>query len=103
MSRTEISEDLTIDGNITSDGGEVTVKGSVNGDVSARSVDIQAAGQVNGAITADMVTITGRQSGRIKCSELALQKNAEVKADVTAQTMSSEKGARLVGRVQITG
>jgi cytoskeletal protein CcmA (bactofilin family) len=103
MSQSVIEEDLTIDGNITSDGGDVHVKGSVTGDITARAVDVHTTGQVKGAIEADQVKIQGKQSGRIKCAELALEKLAEVKSDVTAQTLSSEKGARLIGKVQITG
>ena len=41
--------------------------------------------------------------GRLLARARALEKNAEVTADVKAQTLSSEKGARLVGKVQITG
>ncbi|MCB2128837.1 MAG: polymer-forming cytoskeletal protein [Rhodobacteraceae bacterium] len=103
MTRSVIEEDLVIDGNIKSENGDVEVKGRVNGDIASRSVDVHVSGQVQGAITADQVTIQGTHSGRIDCSELSLQKDAEVKADVKAQTLSSEKGARLVGKVQITG
>jgi len=103
MPHSVIEEDLTIDGNIVSAGGDVNVKGTVNGDITARSVDVAVTGQVKGAIEADMVKVQGKQSGRIKCSELALERQAEVKSDVTAQTLSSEKGARLIGKVQITG
>ncbi|MEZ5778962.1 MAG: polymer-forming cytoskeletal protein [Paracoccaceae bacterium] len=103
MTRSVIEQDLTVDGNVTSKEGDIEVKGRVTGDIVSRSVDVHVSGQVQGAITADLVTIQGRHSGRIECSELSLQKEAEVKADVKAQTLSSEKGARLVGKVQITG
>jgi cytoskeletal protein CcmA (bactofilin family) len=103
MTRSVIEEDLAIDGNIATQDGEVDVKGRVTGDIIARSVDVHASGSVQGAIEADTVRIGGRQSGRIKCAELSLEKDAEVKADVTAHTLTSEKGARLVGKVQITG
>lgn len=103
MTRSVIEEDLVIDGNITSQDGDIEVKGRVTGDITARSVDVHANGSVQGAIAADTVRIGGRQSGRIKCDELSLDKSAEVKADITAQTLTSEKGARLVGKVQITG
>ncbi len=103
MTRSVIEEDLTIDGNVVSKDGDIDVKGKVTGDITSRSVDVHVSGKVQGAITADAVTIQGTHSGRIECSELALEKNAEVKADVKAQTLSSEKGARLVGKVQITG
>lgn len=103
MTRSVIEEDLTIEGNVTSKEGEVDVKGKVAGDVEARAVDVHPGGRVDGAIAAETVTIQGAQSGRIKCTELSLVKSADVKADVTARTLISEKGARLVGKVQITG
>ncbi len=103
MTRSVIEEDLTIEGNITSQEGEIEVKGRVKGDIASRSVDVNAGGRVEGAISAETVKIQGGHAGQIKCTELALEKDADVKADVTAQTMVSEKGARLVGKVQITG
>lgn len=103
MMQSTIEEDLTIDGNVSSENGDVHVKGTVTGDIRARSVDVHAMGHVKGAVEADHVRIQGRQSGRIKCLELALDANAEVKSDVIAQTLTSEKGARLIGKVQITG
>jgi cytoskeletal protein CcmA (bactofilin family) len=103
MTRSVIEEDLTIEGNVTSKEGEIDVKGKVTGDVDARAVDVHPGGRVDGAISAEAVTIQGAQSGRIKCTELSLVKTADVKADVAARTLVSEKGARLVGKVQITG
>ncbi|MFN6952414.1 MAG: polymer-forming cytoskeletal protein [Albidovulum sp.] len=103
MTKSVIEEDLTIDGNVVSKDGDIEVKGKVTGDITSKSVDVSVAGQVQGVITAEVVTIRGKHSGQISCSELALEKNAEVTADVKAQTLSSEKGARLVGKVQITG
>lgn len=103
MTRSVIEEDLTIEGNITSKEGEIEVKGRVMGDMAARSVDIHPGGRVEGAIEAETVRIQGGQSGRIKCGELSLDKDADVKADVAARTLISEKGAKLAGTVQITG
>ena len=103
MSGSVIEEDLVVDGNITSTEGAVSVKGKVKGDIAAKSVDVASGGQVDGSVTADHVNIHGRQSGSVKCVELSLGAASEVKSKITAQTMSSEKGARLVGEVQITG
>lgn len=103
MSQSIIEEDLEITGNITSNGGDVNVKGTVTGDITARAVEVHGSGQVKGAITAETVRIQGKLAGRIKCTELSLDNMAEVKADVFAQVMSSEKGARITGKVQITG
>ena len=82
---------------------DIDVKGKVTGDITSRSVNVHTSGRVQGSIKADAVTIQGVHTGSIECNELALEKNAEVKSDVKAQTLSSEKGARLVGKVQITG
>jgi len=103
MTKSVIEEDLIIEGNIASKDGDIEVKGQVKGDVTGESVSVHTHGNVTGAIKAASVRIQGRHTGQIECTELALEKTAEVKADVKAQTLSSEKGARLVGKVQITG
>ena len=103
MPNSVIEEDLIIDGNIEAKDGSVAVKGRITGDISAKTVEVLAGGQVQGAVSADSVSILGSHSGSIKCSELSLQSSADVKSDVTAQMMSSEKGAKLVGKVDITG
>jgi cytoskeletal protein CcmA (bactofilin family) len=103
MSGTVIESDLVIDGNLSSPSGTVCVKGKVSGDITAQSVDVSSTGQVDGALKADSVSVKGRQSGAISCTELSLGSTSEVRSEVTAKTMSSEKGARLVGEVRITG
>ena len=103
MSGTIIKQDLVIDGNITSSGGSVSVKGKVTGDITAKQVDVAMGGQVNGSVTADTVNIQGQQAGSVKCTELSLGSTSEVKSQIMAQTMTSEKGAKLVGEVQISG
>lgn len=103
MANSVIEEDLVVDGNIQAKEGGVAVKGRVSGDIDAKSVEVLAGGQVQGAMAAETVSITGSHSGSIKCGELSLQGTADVKSDVTARMMSSEKGAKLVGKVQITG
>lgn len=103
MTKTVIGQDLTIDGNVTSKDGDIEIKGRVTGDITSHSVDVSAEGTVHGAIKAEQVVIQGHHSGSIECSELSLQQAAEVKADVKAKTLSSEKGAKLVGKVEISG
>ena len=78
-------------------------QGLMASDITAKAVDVADGGQVDGTVSADNVSIKGRQSGSVKCKELALGSSSEVKSKVTAQTMMSEKGARLVGEVQISG
>lgn len=103
MSATVIETDLVVQGNMTAADGVVTVKGKVAGDITARSVDVAAGGNVEGAVTADNVSIEGNQSGSVKCTELTLGATSEVNSQVTAKTMVSEKGSKLVGEVRISG
>ena len=103
MAKTVIMEDLTVEGDISADGGEVSIKGKVSGDITARSVEVLAGCEVTGAIKADIVEIEGRVTGSVACKDLSLKSTSDVKADVTAATMVSEKGGKLTGKVQITG
>lgn len=103
MSNSVFEEDVVVEGNITSKEGSVEVKGQITGDVSARSVTVHQTGTVDGAVKADMVAIQGRQSGSIACDELTLDATADVKSDVNAKAMMSHKGAKVVGKMQITG
>lgn len=103
MNRSVIEQDLIIEGNISSKQGEIEIKGRVTGDLDANTVEIRPGGQVQGAIQAEIVRIEGSHAGTISCGDLVLDAEADVKADVTARTLVSEKGARLNGKVQITG
>jgi len=103
MADSLISEDLKIEGDIDAGGGKVIVVGQVTGDIKAGAVEVQGKGMVTGAINADNVLVQGSQSGRITCSELTLSSTSDVKSDVKARSMVSEKGARLRGKVEITG
>ena len=103
MTASVIESDLTIDGNIVSKEGTVSVKGRVKGDIQAKTVDVAGEGTVDGAVTADTVKIDGKQTGSVSCTELSLGATSHVSSKVTAKTMTSVKGARLTGEVQITG
>ena len=98
-----IESDLVVEGNISASGGAISVKGRVKGDIAAQSVEVEDGGNIDGSVSADMVKVFGTQSGSITCKELSLGAASEVKSKVTAQTMASEKGAKLVGEVRITG
>lgn len=103
MADSLISEDLKVEGNLDADGGKVVVAGEITGDVKAQSVEVGSKGSVKGAIAADTVVIQGTQSGKIDCSELTLSASSTVNSDVSAKSMISEKGAKLRGKVAISG
>lgn len=98
-----IEEDLTIKGNISSKGGNVDVKGKVIGDVTAEAVLVHGTGSLDGALAAKKIAIQGKHKGTLKCDDLTFASTAQVEADVSARTMTTESGAKILGKVQITG
>ncbi|MCG7521919.1 polymer-forming cytoskeletal protein [Ruegeria sp. Ofav3-42] len=103
MASSIVEEDLTIEGNVKSNGGSVDVKGNVVGDVSSDSITVQLSGSVAGALSAKKITIEGKHNGCLSCDNLKLTSTSRVQADVVARTMETESGARVVGKVEITG
>ena len=103
MASSVIEEDLTIEGNISSSEGSIEIKGSVVGDVSAKAVIIQPDGTIDGALSAKKVSIEGKLNGSLKCDDVKFASTSHVQADVLAQTMTTESGAKVVGKINITG
>lgn len=102
MTTSTISEELTITGNIKGSG-TIVVQGTVLGDITSQSVDILTGGRVDGNVTSDVAHVRGHLKGALNAKEVELHAQAFVDADVTAGTLSSEKGARIVGKVDIGG
>lgn len=98
-----IAEDLTIEGNISSGEGSVEVKGIVAGNVTAEEVIILPSGSIDGVLSAKKVSIEGKLKGSVKCGDLKLASTSHVQADVVAQTMTTESGAKVVGNLKVTG
>ena len=65
--------------------------------------DIQPTGEVVGSLSAETVTISGTLKGSVKGTDLSLQDTARVEADLTTNSLASNKGAKLVGRVEVKG
>lgn len=103
MASSIIEEDLKIEGNISSSGGSVEIKGSVIGDLAADSFVIQSGGSIEGAVSAKTVSIEGTLKGSLTCDELKLASTSDVQADVVAKTMTTESGAKIGGKVTVTG
>ncbi|CUH49761.1 bactofilin family protein [Ruegeria atlantica] len=103
MASSIVEKDLTIEGNVRSEGGSVDVKGQIVGDVSAGSITVQLSGSVDGALSAKKITLEGKHNGSLSCDDLKLASSSQVRADVVARTMEAESGASVVGKVEITG
>ena len=103
MASSIIEVDLKIEGDISSSDGRVDIKGSVVGDVAAEVVIIQPSGSIDGALSAKEISIEGKINGSLKCDDLKLVSTSNVQADVLAQTIVIESGAKVVGEFKITG
>ncbi|WP_299673905.1 polymer-forming cytoskeletal protein [uncultured Roseobacter sp.] len=103
MADSIIEEDMTIQGNVVSKKGSIEVKGNVVGDVTADALTVQSTGSIDGALSAKTIAIEGRHKGSLKCDDLTFAASSHVQADVTAQTMTTESGAKVVGKINITG
>ena len=102
MSKSLISEDLTIVGNIESKSA-IEILGSVTGDINAASVDIGESGKVEGKVNSEDVQIHGWIKGALSAVSVTVHSQAVVSASINAETMISENGARIVGKVNVTG
>jgi len=102
MTKSIISEDLTITGDI-SGSGLIEVQGTVRGDVNSQAIDILNGGQIEGNVKAETAHVRGQLKGSLSAESVDLYSDAVIDADVSAGTMSSEKGARVVGKVDIGG
>jgi cytoskeletal protein CcmA (bactofilin family) len=98
-----IEEDLMIEGNIRSSEGSVDIKGRVIVDVSVEMITIQLSGSVDGAMSATKIVVVGSHTGSLKCDDLKLASTSRVQADVVAKVMATENGAKVRGKIDITG
>lgn len=91
-----ISSDLTINGNLTSEG-DVQVDGTVEGDIISNKLTVSSSATVRGAIEAETVVVAGHVTGQIKARHVTLAKTARVIADVIQERLSIEPGAFFEG------
>ena len=103
MNETIIQEDLTVHGNLVAKDGSISIGGNVAGDIDAKGIEILSHGSVKGGIEAEEVNISGSLEGSVKCSQLTLGDRSQLKADVTAGTMTMSAGAKVDGRGKVGG
>lgn len=95
-----ISEELTIEGDLASEG-SIDVSGRIVGDVVASKIEVLAGGQLSGSVKADELTVRGQYTGDAKCSSVAIAAGATVRSNIVAKRLSCESGAEITGRLEI--
>lgn len=93
---TIISADLTVTGNLASDG-EVQIDGVIDGDVRSARLSVGQNGKIVGSVRAERALVRGRVDGQIRAQEVTLTRTAQVKGDIYHDTLSIEPGAQLDG------
>ena len=91
--RSVLGADLRITGEITS-AGSVEVLGEIDGNITANGQE----GRVKGSISAHSVEVKGKLDGKVGCESFTLRSTAQVKADVRTNSIVIESGAEIDGR-----
>ena len=93
----QISADLTIIGNLISQG-EVQVDGEVQGDLHATVILVGENARVTGNVVANEVTVRGTVQGSVRGNRVLLQSTSKVEGDVFHQQLGIEQGAFFEGK-----
>ena len=101
MGKTIISDDLKITGNLSGKA-EIDVAGRIDGDVEGISIDILTSGSVSGAVRVTTAQIRGHLTGSLKAETVEFQSGADVKADISANDLEMQKGARVRGKLDVS-
>ena len=91
-----LSSDLTITGNLESEG-DMQIDGTIDGDIKSFTLTVSESGVIRGTIDAEEVTIAGSVTGQIKARHVILVKGAKVIADLIQDRLSIEPGAFFEG------
>ncbi len=96
---TVISNDLTIHGNVTSEG-IVRLEGTIIGDMNCTSLVVENDGSISGNISAKEVKVHGRVGGTVHGANVMLHSSAFVEGDIYHQGIGIDMGAQYDGRLQ---
>ena len=97
MGATIIGEDVTIVGNIISNG-KVQIEGKVQGYIFCSNLRICDGGRVAGGIVAETATVYGRISGSINALSVTLGSTSHTEADINYQMLKIEDGGYFEGQ-----
>lgn len=97
-----ISEDLTITGNLQSEG-EIQIDGKVIGDIQSHDLLVGDTAHIKGEVVAEAIRVHGKVVGQIKARNVSLAKSAHVVGDILHDNLSIETGAFLEGHCKRLG
>jgi cytoskeletal protein CcmA (bactofilin family) len=92
-----LSESLTIEGNLVSEG-EVQLDGVIRGDVRVAKLTVGETGHIEGQVYCETIEVRGRVIGTITSKQVRLYGTAYVDGDITHEQLAIESGAFFQGR-----
>ena len=96
LSISTISEDLVINGNVTSKS-ELHLDGQVQGDVHCVTLVLGETAQVEGNVVAEEVMVRGRLIGSVRALKVMLQSTAHVEGNLFHKSLALEQGTHFEG------
>lgn len=92
-----ISEDMSIQGNLLSEG-EIHIDGKIIGDVKVARLTLGETGLIEGSVTAEAVEIRGKVVGPVTAKLVRLFASSHIEGDITHEQLAMETGAHFQGR-----
>jgi cytoskeletal protein CcmA (bactofilin family) len=92
-----LSESLTVEGNVASEG-EVQLDGVIRGDVRVAKLTVGETGHIEGQVFCETIEVRGRVIGTITSKQVRLYSTAYVDGDITHEQLAIESGAFFQGR-----
>ncbi|MFH1253773.1 MAG: polymer-forming cytoskeletal protein [Candidatus Uhrbacteria bacterium] len=101
---TIIAQGVKVDGDFVSDG-PVVIDGEVNGSVKTLGhLEVGSTAKIEASVSAGEAVIAGKVSGNLTVTgKLDLLESSVVDGDIEAEVLSVAPGAKLNGRVSMTG
>jgi cytoskeletal protein CcmA (bactofilin family) len=96
LSISTIGEDLTITGNVTSQG-ELHLDGRIQGDVHCVALVLGENAQLEGSVVAEDVMVRGRLIGSVRALRVMLQSQAHVEGNLFHKSLAIEQGTHFEG------
>jgi cytoskeletal protein CcmA (bactofilin family) len=96
LSISTISEDLVINGNVTSKG-ELHLDGQVQGDVHCVALVLGENAQLEGSVVAEEVIVRGRLIGSVRALRVTLESHSHVEGDLFHKSLSLEQSTHFEG------
>lgn len=93
---TIIARDLTIEGEIISDG-LIEIEGRIKGSISGNIVVLREEGIIEGSVSAESISIRGKFNGTIKAKNINITETAKIFGDIEYCSLSVEDGACIEG------